>query len=144
MAVTKAQLKLNWNGNTKGNGTIKGDALETKVAIPQSSGVSGKGTNPKELLVASAASCYKLTLVAMLEARKLPVVGLSMETEATNSKEEGFKITHYPQVILSAEATEEEKQTAKRTIEAADKGCKVGNMLKKADVQINIIGKVLS
>jgi lipoyl-dependent peroxiredoxin len=144
MADTKTILKFVWNGNTKGNGIIKGDYLKTNVAIPQSSGGSGEGTDPKELLVASAASCYKLTLVAMLEARKLPVEGLTMETEATNSKEEGFKITHYPQIVLSANATEDEKQTANRTIEAADKACKIGNMLKKADVQINIIGKVLS
>jgi lipoyl-dependent peroxiredoxin len=144
MADTKTILKTSWNGNSKGNGSIKGHYLETNVAIPQSLGGSGEGTDPKELLVASAAACYKLTLVAMLEARNLPVEDLIMETEATNSKEEGFKITHYLQITLSADAKEEEKQTAIRTIEAADKGCKVGNMLKKADVQIDIVGKVLS
>ncbi|MFC0273235.1 OsmC family protein [Metabacillus herbersteinensis] len=139
-----ANVNLNtvWHGNTKGNGTIQGNGFETNIAIPESLGGSGEGAEPKGLLVSSAASCYSMTLVAMLETRKLNVTGLTMNSEATNSKEEGFKITHYPNIVLSADATEEQIESANRAIVAADKGCAVGNTLKKADVQINIEGKV--
>ncbi|WP_338789550.1 OsmC family protein [Metabacillus sp. FJAT-53654] len=114
------------------------------MAIPESSGGTGEGAEPKGLLVSSAAACYSMTLVAMLEARKLNVTGLTMNTEATNSKEEGFKIIiiHYPHIILSADATEDQIQSANRAIVAADKAYAIGNMLKKADVQIDIEGKV--
>jgi lipoyl-dependent peroxiredoxin len=138
----KINLKTVWNGNTKGTGIIKANYLETKIAIPELLGGSGEGTEPKELLVTSAVACYTMTLAAMLETRKLPVAGLTMDSEATNSKEEGFKIIHYPHIILSADATEEQIQSANRAIVAADKGCAVGNMLKKADVQIGVEGKV--
>ncbi|MEM1503635.1 OsmC family protein [Domibacillus sp. 8LH] len=142
MAGSKTNVKTVWNGNTKGTGKIKADRLETNIAIPESLGGSGEGTEPKELLVSSAAACYSMTLVAMLETRKLPVAELTMKSEATNSKEEGFKIIHYPYVILSADATEEQIQAANRAIVAADKGCAIGNMLKKAEVQIDFEGKV--
>jgi lipoyl-dependent peroxiredoxin len=142
MADLKTNLKTVWYGNTKGNGRIKANFLETNIAIPESLGGSGEGAEPKELLITSAAACYTMTLVTMLETRKLPVTGLTMDSEATNSKEEGFKIIHYPQIILSADATEEHIQAANRAIVSADKGCAIGNMLKKADVQIDIEGKV--
>ncbi|HZH63113.1 MAG TPA: OsmC family protein [Metabacillus sp.] len=140
--MADVNLKTVWNGNTKGNGRIQGNGFETKIAIPEPLGGTGEGAEPKGLLVSSAAACYSMTLVAMLEARKLNVTGLTMNSEATNSKEEGFKITHYPVVLLSAESTEEQIESANRTFMAADKACAVGNMLKKADAQIDIVGKV--
>ncbi|WP_077596146.1 OsmC family protein [Oceanobacillus kimchii] len=142
MADLKTNLKTVWNGSTKGNGNIEANYLDTKIAIPESSGGSGEGADPKELLVTSAAACYTMTLVAMLEARKLPVDQFTMDSEGTNSKEEGFKVIHYPHITLSANATEKEIRSVNRAFKAADKGCAVGNMLKKADAQIDIVGKV--
>ncbi|MBY7142001.1 OsmC family protein [Virgibacillus sp. NKC19-3] len=142
MADVKTNVKTVWNGDTKGNGSMKANYLNTKIAIPESSGGTGEGTDPKELLVTSAAACYTMTLVAMLEARKLPVDQFTMNSEGTNSREEGFQIIHYPYIILSANATEKDIQSVNRAFTSADKGCAVGNMLKKADVQIDIVGNV--
>lgn len=50
-----------------------------------------------------------------------------MNSEANISDNE-FKITHYPNIVLSAEATEEQIQSAQRATEAADRGCDVGNI----------------
>jgi peroxiredoxin-like protein len=140
--IVLANLKIFWSGDTKGKGTLKAENLETNFAIPEHFNGSGEGTDPKELLVSSAATCYLTTLVAMLEIRKLPIVGLAMDSNATSSKEEALKITHHPHLNLSADATEDQIQSANRAIVAADKGCAVGNMLKKADVQIDVEGKV--
>lgn len=137
-----ADLKTIWNGNTKGNGSIQANNLEVNIAIPESSGGSGEGTGPKELLVSAAAACYTTTLAAILESRKLPVVELTMDSDVTVSKEEGFKIIHYPHIRVSAGATEEQIKTANKAFILADKGCSIGNMLKKADAQIDIEGKV--
>ncbi|WP_062106494.1 OsmC family protein [Bacillus niameyensis] len=142
MADVNQSLKIVWNGNTKGNGSIKANNIETRIAISQSSGGSGEGTSPKELLVSSAAACYTMTLVAILESRNLPVVQLSMDSEVTNSKEEELKIVHHPRITLSTDATEEQIQLANRAFMSADKGCAIGKMLKKADVQIDIAGEV--
>ena len=138
----KTNLKFEWNGNTKGSGNIQSNDFQTHIAIPVSKGGSGKGTEPKALLVSSAASCFSMTLVAMLEARKLTVNKFTMDSEITRSKEEGFKIKHYPSIVLTSDATDEQVQSVHRAISSADKACAIGNLLKKAEVQIEIEGKV--
>lgn len=142
MADNKTTLKAVWNGDTKGSGTIKAGHLDTKIAISESSGGTGEGAEPKEFLLSSAATCYIMTLVAILDSRELPVVDLEMDSEVTVSKEEGFKITHYPHIILSADATDKQKETAERAFTTADRGCSIGNLLKKADVQITVKSKL--
>lgn len=141
MTELKTSLNIVWHGGATGNGTLKADYLDTKVAIPTSLGGSGTGTDPKELLVSSAATCYIATLTYMLESRKLPVVEHLINSEAVIS-DNGFNITHYPQIILSADVTETQIQSAQRAIEGADKACEVGNLLKNAGVVIEVEGKV--
>ncbi|WP_185907913.1 OsmC family protein [Psychrobacillus soli] len=141
MAEMKTSLNIVWHGGVTGNGTLKAEYLDTKVAIPTSFGGSGNGADPKELLVSSAATCFIATLTYMLDSRKLPVVEHTINSEVMIS-EDGFNITHYPQIILSADATEAQIQSAQRAIEGADKGCEVGNLLKKAGVIIEVQGKV--
>ncbi|MCG7334601.1 OsmC family protein [Sporosarcina sp. ACRSM] len=141
MAELKTNLNIVWNGGKTGKGTLTADYLETDVAIPTALGGSGNGTDPKELLVSSATTCYIATLTYMLETRKLPVVELTINTAASVSNT-GFNIAHAPQIVLAADATEDHVQSAERAIEGADKSCEVGNLLKKAGVVIEVQGKV--
>jgi peroxiredoxin-like protein len=141
MAELKTNVHITWNGGTTGNGTLKAEYLDTKVAIPTPLGGSGNGADPKELLVSSASTCYIATLTYILESRKLPVVELIMNSEASIS-DKGFNITHTPHIVLASNATEDQVQSAERAIEGADKGCEVGNLLKKAGVFIEVQGKV--
>ncbi|WP_317957525.1 OsmC family protein, partial [Paenibacillus chitinolyticus] len=101
---------------------------------------SGEGANPMEILVSAAAACYTSTLTSTLETQQLPVAGLIMDSEATKS-EEGMRIVHFPQIVLTADATEEQVQSAKEAIVTADQNCFVGNMLIKGGVQIEVKGK---
>lgn len=137
-----AHLKTVWNGSTKGSGTITADKMDTQIAIPTVSGGSGDGANPTELLAASAASCYAMTLIALTAARSLPVLSLSMATDAVNSKDRGLKIVHYPEVNMPKSATEEEIKFMERAFNTADMGCHIGNLLKRADAEIKIEGKI--
>lgn len=142
MTAVKKHLKTVWNGNAKGYGSITANNLEIKIALSEASGGSGEGVGPKELLVSTTAACFMMTLVRHLETTNLPVDQLTMNSEATISKEEGFKIIHYPHIILSANATEEQIQITNKAIESAEEESGIGKMLKKADVQIDIAGKV--
>lgn len=137
-------MKLNavWFKNTKGNGRLRADQLKTEIAIPEALGGSGQGAHPKELLVSSAATCYMMTLVYMLETLKLPIAGFIMDSELLNSKQTGLYITHYPKVLLSSEASEDQIQAARKAVVNADEKCEIGNLLKKAGVQIEIEGYV--
>ena len=137
-----AHLKTVWNGSTKGSGTITADKMDAQIAIPTVSGGSGDGANPTELLAASAASCYAMTLIALTAARNLPVSSLSMATDAVNSKDRGLKIVHYPEVNMPKSATEEEIKFMERAFNTADMGCHIGNLLKRADAEIKIEGKI--
>lgn len=141
MDNSKTKLVAVWNGGSMGNGTLKGDNIDTKIAISKSSGGSGDGAEPKELLVSAALTCYIETLTYMLDSRKVPVDALSINSESTVS-DKGFHIMHYPQIILTAGATEEDVQTAQKIIDGADRGCKVGNLLRKAGLIIEVQGNV--
>ena len=138
-----AHLKTVWNGTTKGTGTITADKMDTQIAIPTVSGGSGEGANPTELLAASAASCYAMTLIALTAARNLPVKNLTMATDAVNSKDQGLKMVHYPEVSMPENTTEEEIKFVERAFNTADMGCHVGNLLKRADAEIKIEGKII-
>ncbi|SFF45068.1 peroxiredoxin, SACOL1771 subfamily [Paenibacillus algorifonticola] len=142
MADLKTNVKIVWYPDAKGYGKIESNYLKTNIAIPKALGGSGEGSDPKELLVSSAASCYIMTLVYSLQTQKLDVAGIFMDSEATNSKEDGFIIVHSLQVVLPAGATEKHIKAMNGAMTAADQACEVGNLLKKAGVQIKIEGKI--
>src|SRR5690625_5016755 len=120
---------------------FKANYLVTEISVPISLNLTGNGTDPKELLISSAATCYITTLAAILENRKLSVEELTMNT-ITERIDERLKITHHPHVILSTDATEKEIQSAERALEGADRVCEVGNLLKNAGVAVDFTGKV--
>lgn len=133
----KTNVKIVWNNGVKGDGSLKTEFLNTKIAIPAEFGGSGDGSSPKEILVASATACYTSVLVSMIESRGLPVVDVAVDSEGLSSDDE-FKIIHRPRIVLSEKATEKQTQSANRIFAAADRGCTVGNLLKKADVKIEV------
>jgi peroxiredoxin-like protein len=141
--ILKSNVNIVWKSGLKGNGFLETEFLDTKIAIPAEFGGSGNGASPKEILVASAAACYTSVLVSMIESRYLPVVDLTVNSEEINSDDE-FKIIHYPHIVLSGKATEKQIQAANRIFSLADKGCTVGNLLKKAGIKIEIQGNISS
>ncbi|WP_050182305.1 OsmC family protein [Domibacillus robiginosus] len=141
MTNMKTTVNIVWHDGLKGNGSLKADFLDTKVAIPAAFGGSGNGSSPKELLIASATACYTSVLVSMTESRELPVTEVTVNSEGFLSDDE-LKIIHHPYIVLSEGVTEKQIEAANRLFAAADKGCTVGNLLKKADVKIEIQGKV--
>ncbi|NEU32149.1 hypothetical protein GN156_15455 [bacterium LRH843] len=122
MADMKINVNTVWDGGVTGNGTLKAEYLETK---------RGNGANPKEVLVSSVTTCYTAKLTFMLASRNLPVAELSVNSEANISDNE-FKIIHFPHIVLSEGATEEQIQSAQIATEAADKGCEVGKFIEKS------------
>lgn len=141
MFILKTNVKVIWQDGTKGNGSLKTEFLDTKITIPKEFGGSGNGASPKEILIASATACYSSVLTSMVESKGLPIVEITIDSEGITSDDE-FKIIHYPHVILSESATEKQIQSADRLFAVADKGCTIGNLLKKADVKIEIIGQI--
>ena len=63
-------LKANWPGNRNDIGEIRAENLQTRVSIPKEMEGPGEGTNPDEMLLGAAATCYIITLAAMMERSK--------------------------------------------------------------------------
>ncbi|EMY1073319.1 OsmC family protein [Salmonella enterica] len=131
-------LRTTWSGSLQGNGKITGDTLDIPIAIPVSYGGCGTGADPKDLLVSSAAACFSMTAIAMLEASKFPVHALDMKTEASDAEDGEFQIVHHLQLTLSEDATAEQVRMVGSIIHSAEKKCSVGNMLRKAGINIGI------
>ncbi len=80
--------------------------LKTQVSIPPEMDGPGVGTNPDEMLLGAAATCYIITLAAMMERSKLEKVDLTMESEGIVDVTKGVitykKIIHRPQIVLKS------------------------------------------
>jgi peroxiredoxin-like protein len=74
-------LKGTWNGGRSGQGTIQSEGLKTDVSIPADMNGKGTGTNPEEMLLGAATTCYMITLGLMLEKRQIQVDDITVEAE---------------------------------------------------------------
>lgn len=81
MADHHFYLKANWPGNRNDVGTIESGNLITSISIPKEMDGPGEGTNPDEMLLGAAATCYIITLAAMMERSGLEKEDLQMESE---------------------------------------------------------------
>jgi peroxiredoxin-like protein len=122
-------LKADWNGGRNSDGRIEAGQLRTAISIPAEMGGPGVGTNPDEMLLGAAATCYLITLAAMMERESLPVASLALESEGivdvTNNIFTYRRIVHRPQVQLAADATESQIEQALRLAEQAETSCMI-------------------
>ncbi|ANY69035.1 hypothetical protein BBD42_23040 [Paenibacillus sp. BIHB 4019] len=122
-------LKAVWNGGRNSEGHIDAGGLKTIISIPQEMGGPGTGTNPDEMLLGAAATCYLITLAAMLERSDLTPQELTLESEAivdvTNNVFTYERIIHKPRIVLKADASEAERAKAERLAHRAEESCMI-------------------
>jgi peroxiredoxin-like protein len=150
MAEHHFHLKANWPGLRNGIGTIEAENLVTKISIPPEMDGPGVGTNPDEMLLGAAATCYIITLAAMMERSHLEKEQLTMESEGIVDVTRGVftykKIIHRPKIVLKANATQKDVQLAKDLAEKAEQSCMIsraiqGNVEMELLVTINLSSK---
>ncbi|OKL35636.1 OsmC family protein [Domibacillus mangrovi] len=141
MAEHIFHLKADWPGARNDVGTIKAGNLITNVSIPPEMNGPGIGTNPDEMLLGAAATCYIITLAAMLERNKLEKVSLTMESEGIVDVTNGImtykKIIHRPAIVLKVDATEKDVQLAHKLAEKAERSCMISRAI-KGNVEIDL------
>ncbi|WP_338556813.1 OsmC family protein [Paenibacillus sp. KS-LC4] len=122
-------LKAVWNGGRNSEGHIHAGGLKTVISIPQEMGGPGTGTNPDEMLLGAASTCYLITLAAMLERSGITPQELTLESEAivdvTNNMFTYEQITHKPRIVLKADASESERTKAMRLAHRAEESCMI-------------------
>jgi peroxiredoxin-like protein len=134
MAEHHFHLKADWPGLRNDIGTIDAGNLKTKISIPPEMDGPGIGTNPDEMLLGAAATCYIITLAAMMERSKLEKLALTMESigvvDVTNGVITYKKIIHKPQIVLKPDATEKDATLAHKLADKAETSCMISRALK--------------
>lgn len=134
MAEHHFHLKAAWPGGRNSEGFIEAGNLKTKISIPPEMDGPGIGTNPDEMLLGAAATCYIITLAAMIERAELPLEKMALESEGIVDVTNGIftykKIIHRPTVSLENSATEADQRKLVKLVDKAEKSCMISRAIK--------------
>ena len=141
MALHSFHLKADWPGLRNDVGQIEAGNLKTKVSIPPEMDGPGIGTNPDEMLLGAAATCYIITLAAMMERSRLEKESLTMESEGIVEVTGGIitykTIIHRPNIILKSNASDKDISLAQKLAEKAERSCMISRAIKgNIDIQL--------
>ncbi|TQR20744.1 OsmC family protein [Psychrobacillus vulpis] len=138
MAEHHFHLKANWPGKRNDIGEIKAENLHTRISIPTEMDGPGIGTNPDEMLLGAAATCYIITLAAMMERSNVAKKKLEMESTAIVDVTNGIftykKIIHRPFIILM---DEKDIAITERLAVKAEQTCMISKAL-RGNVEIEL------
>jgi peroxiredoxin-like protein len=141
MAEHLFQLKARWPGGRNTVGDIAAGNLQTQVSIPKEMDGPNIGTNPDEMLLGAAATCYMITLGALLERAGIETNTQTLESDGyvdvTNGVFTYKKIVHKPTIELMPHATAADQKKAKRLAEKAEETCMISKAL-KGNVQLEL------
>ncbi|HEU4962271.1 MAG TPA: OsmC family protein [Bacilli bacterium] len=132
MAQHSWHLKADWKGDRLGEGRIECGNLQSSISVPSALGGPGVGTNPEEMLIGAASTCYLITLAAVLANRKLDLVSLSLNSEGVVNDEGSLKfekIIHRPQIVLAKGASDEHIDTALKAADRAERACMISKTM---------------
>lgn len=145
MAEHHFHLKAHWPGLRNDVGEIEAGQLKTKISIPPEMDGPGVGTNPDEMLLGAAATCYIITLAAMMERNGLAKEQLTMESEGivdvTNGVITYKKIIHRPHLVLKKASSETDLKLAERLTKKAETSCMISRAI-QGNVEIELQAKV--
>lgn len=138
------KMDLKWNKGRNGSGILQTSKLKTEISIPQEMGGPGVGTNPDEMLLGAAATCYLITFATLLENAKIQLEDLTLAAEGivdvTNGVFTYEKIIYYPSVLVG-ELSKREEERILRMAQKAEQTCMISKALKgnvKIEVFMNI------
>ncbi|RLQ97139.1 SACOL1771 family peroxiredoxin [Falsibacillus albus] len=143
MAQHIFHLKAEWPGGRNSVGKIETGELKTSVSIPPEMDGPGVGTNPDEMLLGAAATCYIITLAAMLERSRIEVIqNLKMTTEGTVEVKNGIitykNISHMPIITVHKNSTETTISKIKRLVHKAEDSCMISRAVRgNVEIQVN-------
>ena len=142
-------LHADWPGLRNDIGEIHTKNLNTKISIPEEMDGPGIGTNPDEMLLGAAATCYIITLAAMLERSHLEKQSLSLESEGIVDVTNGIftykKIIHRPSIILNDDASEADIKLAQKLAQKAESSCMISRAIKgNVELQLEMLVKRIS
>lgn len=141
MAEHHFHLTADWPGGRNSSGSIQAGNLQTEISIPPEMDGPGIGTNPDEMLLGAASTCYLITLAAMIERANLPLKEMSLASvgivNVTNGVITYKKIIHKPVVELQDGSDKSDYKRLEELVEKAESSCMISRAI-KGNVEIEL------
>ncbi|GGD03923.1 hypothetical protein GCM10007216_38200 [Thalassobacillus devorans] len=133
MAEHHFHLKAEWPGGRNNVGYIDAGKLKTEISIPKEMEGPDIGTNPDEMLLGAAATCYLITLAAMIERAGLPLKEMGLTSEGIVDVTDGIftyqKIIHRPKIALKKEAARSDLIKLDKLVKKAETSCMISKAI---------------
>ncbi|GAE92578.1 YmaD protein [Gracilibacillus boraciitolerans JCM 21714] len=134
MTMHQFKLQASWPGGRNEVGYIESGNLQTEISIPPEMDGPGIGTNPDEMLLGAASTCYLITLAAMIERAQLPLEHLELssvgDVDVSNGVFTYQRITHNPIVVLKKDATDKQFSRLQEIVKQAESSCMISRAIK--------------
>ncbi|WP_414049955.1 OsmC family protein [Macrococcus animalis] len=136
---------VKFKGGYNGVGTIENKHLNSQISIPEEMNGPDIGTNPDEMLLSAAVTCFTITMSSYFEKNKIYTEVDYVDAIATISVEKGlqtFESITYEVYLSTQNITIDEIDLSKllRLINKAEKSCMITRAIQgNVSVQINAI-----
>lgn len=129
------KVAFQWQGGRDQSGQLNGDIIKETFSIPSSLGGTGIGTNPDELLVSAAGSCFIISLAATLERAHFKIKSLKLTSIGTaeyrHNRFSMKQIAHNVDIYVEDSETKDKLlRRIDRLLQTADTNCMVSNSLR--------------
>ncbi len=138
------EIKATWKGGLDGSGALTGEGLESIFSVPKKLNGQGLGTNPEELFLGAASTCFLITAGAVLSRMKVPFVQLEMHSDLEVEVGLGLdirKIIHRPTVTLEKNATPETLKATNQALAQAEQYCMIAKAV-KGNVGVEVVATI--
>ncbi|WP_261304903.1 OsmC family protein [Paenibacillus andongensis] len=131
MSEHRFELKAEWSGGLDGTGHIRTGNLVTAISVPSQLDGPGVGTNPEELLLGAAATCYLITLSMLLKRLDIESIELNSEIYVHSSPAMKVdKIIHRPRIGIPIHTSQEFTDKISKAAYRAEQACMISKALK--------------
>ncbi|HET7657060.1 MAG TPA: OsmC family protein [Bacillales bacterium] len=145
MAEHTFHYEGSWSGGRQGKGHIQSGNLSSVLSTPKQMDGLGEGTNPDELLVSAAGSCYLMTLAFGIERKGVPVKELTITSMGIASDKGGLhfeRIIHHPRIVLEAGADDDLIEKVEELVKASESRCMVSKAL-RGNVDVSVEAEIV-
>jgi len=132
-------------GGRAGIGQLMIGDLSREVSIPAELSGPGMGSNPDDLLLASASTCFTLTLAAMLDASGIEVKSLKVDSTLIAKEEKMVvsveKIIHNLDLMLPEDTSDAKMEMAEKLAQRAESNCMISRAL-AGNVEVELMAMI--
>lgn len=130
------RVRGRWNGGLEGQGLIENErgTFKAEFAVPRNFGGPGGMTNPEEIFLSSACSCYLVTLALIAQKMQLPIKNLTCTAEGhvIPDEQDGYHfkdVTLFPHFEMEGNGDKYDEAIA-RAIRLAEQRCIISRAVK--------------